>query len=208
MLFRSLHSPGFRVKVLWDNAQLVAARHFPIKSPWLQPHLGSDADKFVGVVWRWRSSYRHEASSVVHPFFWLRDGCCLFDPFGDFPSATNNVKPALGGVAAAARRRHGLEVEDEGHLKVLVVISFLLRCFVPFGVSFNDRVLFAKKMIDISPFLNLFARKLSRFLFVYLCKMFERLDQTRHVPRKLNVHMSGLFWRLNFRFGGFKNAYT
>jgi hypothetical protein len=26
----------------------------------------------------------------------LRDGCGLLDPFGDFPSAPNNVKPALG----------------------------------------------------------------------------------------------------------------
>ena len=39
---------------------------------------------------------------------------------GYFPSATTNVKLALGG--AAVRRRHGLEVEDEGHLKNLVVI--------------------------------------------------------------------------------------
>jgi hypothetical protein len=52
----------------------------------------------------------------------LRDGCGLLDPFGDFPSATNNVRPAQGGAAAAARRRHGLKVEDEGHLKDFVVI--------------------------------------------------------------------------------------
>ena len=49
----------------------------------------------------------------------LRDGCGLLDPFDDFPSASNNVRPALGGAAAAARRRHGWEVEDEGHLKDL-----------------------------------------------------------------------------------------
>jgi hypothetical protein len=52
---------------------------------------------------------------------YLRDGCGLFDPFGNFPSATNNVRPTPGGAAAAARCQHGLEVEDEGLLKDLVV---------------------------------------------------------------------------------------
>jgi hypothetical protein len=37
-----------------------------------------------------------------------------------------NVRPTQGGAAAAARRRHGLEVEDEGLLKDLVVISIFL----------------------------------------------------------------------------------
>jgi hypothetical protein len=55
--------------------------------------------------------------------------------FGDFPSATNNFRPALGGAAAAARRRHGLEVEDKGHLKdfavifVFVEVFCIVRCF-------------------------------------------------------------------------------
>jgi hypothetical protein len=40
----------------------------------------------------------------------LWDGYGLLDPFGDFPSATNNVRPTQGGAAAAARRRHDLEV--------------------------------------------------------------------------------------------------
>jgi hypothetical protein len=57
----------------------------------------------------------------------LWDGCGLFDPFGDFPSATNNVRPTQGGAAAAARRRHGLEVEEEGLLKDLVVLFVFLR---------------------------------------------------------------------------------
>jgi hypothetical protein len=67
--------------------------------------------------------------------FFFRDGCGLLDPFSDFPSATNNVRPTQGGAAAAARRRHGLEVEDEGLLKDLVVIFVFLemlctvRCF-------------------------------------------------------------------------------
>jgi hypothetical protein len=66
----------------------------------------------------------------------LRDGCGLLDPFGDFPSATNNVRLTQEGAAAAAHRRHGLEVEDEGLLKDLVLILIFLevlctvRCFL------------------------------------------------------------------------------
>ncbi|XP_071683790.1 uncharacterized protein [Lolium perenne] len=56
----------------------------------------------------------------------LRDGCGLFDLFGDFLSATNNVMPTQGGAAAAVRHRHGLEVEDEGLLKDLIVIFVFL----------------------------------------------------------------------------------
>jgi hypothetical protein len=54
------------------------------------------------------------------------DGCGLFDPFGDFPSATNNVRSTHGGGAAAAHRRHGLEIEDEELLKGLVVVFIFL----------------------------------------------------------------------------------
>jgi hypothetical protein len=65
----------------------------------------------------------------------LRDGCGLLDPFGNFPSATNNVRPTQEGATAAACRRHSLEFEDEGLLKDLVVIFIFLgvlcivRCF-------------------------------------------------------------------------------
>jgi hypothetical protein len=52
----------------------------------------------------------------------LWDGCGFLGPFGDFPFATNNVRPAMRGAAAVAHRRHGLEVEDEGHLKNFDVI--------------------------------------------------------------------------------------
>jgi hypothetical protein len=52
--------------------------------------------------------------------------------------------PTQGG--AAARRRYGLGVEDEGHLKNLIVIFVLLRCFVLFDISLNARVLFEKKL--------------------------------------------------------------
>jgi hypothetical protein len=46
-------------------------------------------------------------------------------------------------VAAAARRRHGLEVEHEGHLMNFAVIV-LLRCFLLFDICLNARVLFEK----------------------------------------------------------------
>jgi hypothetical protein len=59
----------------------------------------------------------------------LRGGCGLVDPFGDFPFATNNVRPTQGGAAAMARRRHGLKVEDEGILKDLIVIFVFLKVF-------------------------------------------------------------------------------
>jgi hypothetical protein len=68
----------------------------------------------------------------LHRWFILRlcfqDRCGLLGLFGDFwLSATNNVRPALGGVAVAARRRHGPEVEDEGHLKDFdVIFNFLM----------------------------------------------------------------------------------
>jgi hypothetical protein len=48
---------------------------------------------------------------------------------------------AHGGAAAVVRRRHGLKVEDEGFLKNFVVISFFLRCFVLFDVSFNTSLI-------------------------------------------------------------------
>ena len=59
----------------------------------------------------------------------LWDGCGFLDPFGDFPSATNNVRPVLGGAAAAGRHRPGLEVEDEGHLKDLAIVFVFVEVF-------------------------------------------------------------------------------
>jgi hypothetical protein len=60
----------------------------------------------------------------------LRDRCGLLGPFSDFTSATNIAMPALGGAAAAAHRRHGLEVEDEGHLKDFDVIFVFVEMFL------------------------------------------------------------------------------
>jgi hypothetical protein len=65
----------------------------------------------------------------------LRGGCGFLDPFGYFPSATNNVRPTQGEAAAAAHHRQGLKVEIEGLLKNLVLIFVFLgvlctaRCF-------------------------------------------------------------------------------
>jgi hypothetical protein len=81
--------------------------------------------------WLWGYSDHQGASSLLR----LRDKCVLLDPFGDFPSITNNARPTQRGAAAATRRRHGLEVEDEGLLKDLVIIFVFLevlctvRCF-------------------------------------------------------------------------------
>ena len=107
-----------------------------IMSPRLQSQLDGDVEKPVGVVWFSRGSSGGGDLQIVMEFhrrfillLRLWDRCGLFDPFGDFLSATNKVKPVLGGAAAAARRRHGLEVEDEGHFKNLVVIFVLFELF-------------------------------------------------------------------------------
>jgi hypothetical protein len=65
----------------------------------------------------------------------LRGGCGLLDPFDDFPSATNDVRSSQGGATMAACRRHGLEVQDEGHLTGFIVVFVFVevlcnaRCF-------------------------------------------------------------------------------
>jgi hypothetical protein len=116
---------------LWvyrGGIQVVVVAPRAIRSPGLQPHLGGNVERLVGVVWSSRISSGCVDLRIVkelHRQFFLllrlRDGCGLLDPFGDFPSATNNVRPTQGGAAAAARCQHGLEVEDEGLLKDLVV---------------------------------------------------------------------------------------
>jgi hypothetical protein len=50
----------------------------------------------------------------------------FFDPFSDFSSAANNIRPTQSEATAAARRRHDLEVEVERLLKDLVIIFVFL----------------------------------------------------------------------------------
>jgi hypothetical protein len=127
------------VKVWWDGAQVVAAASSPIMSPRLQPHLGGD----VEMVWSSKTFSSCGDLRIIkelHRWFILllrlRDRCGLLGPFSDFPSATNNVMLALDGAAAAARHGHGLEVEDEGHLKdfdvifVFAEVFCTVRCFL------------------------------------------------------------------------------
>jgi hypothetical protein len=126
----------FRVKVCRGGAQVVVAAPCAIRSPRLQPHLDDNVERLVEVVWSSRFLSGCGDLWIVkelHRQFFLllrlRDGGGLLDPFGDFPSATNNVRPTQGGAVAAARRRHGLEVEDEGLLKDFVVIFVFLGVF-------------------------------------------------------------------------------
>jgi hypothetical protein len=123
----------FRVKVCRDGAQVVVAAPRTIRSPRLHPHLDGNVARLMGVVWSSRilSSCRdlQIVKELHRQFFFLLclwGGCGLLDPFGDFPSTTNNVRPTQGGEAVAACRRHGLEVKDEGLLKDLVVIFIFL----------------------------------------------------------------------------------
>jgi hypothetical protein len=123
----------FRVKVCRDVAQVVAMAPRAIRSTRLQLHLGGNIERLVGVVWSSRISSVYVDLRIVkelHRQFFLLlrlwNGCGLLDPFGDFPYTTNNVRPTQGGLTVAARRRHGLEVEDEKLLKDLVVIFIFL----------------------------------------------------------------------------------
>jgi hypothetical protein len=101
----------FRVKVCKGEVQVMVAVPQAIRSPWLQPHLGGNVKRLVGVVWSsWILSGCGDLRIVkeLHRQFFLllclRDGCGLLDPFGDFPSATNNSRPTREGAAAAAPR--------------------------------------------------------------------------------------------------------
>jgi hypothetical protein len=120
----------------------VAAASSSIKSSRLQPYLNGEVDKLVGVLWSSRTCFGCGNLWIVKELYQrsilllrLRDGYGLLGPFDDFPFATNNVRPALEGAAAATRHRHGLEVEDEGHLKdfdvifVFVEVFCTIRCF-------------------------------------------------------------------------------
>jgi hypothetical protein len=99
---------------------VVVAAPRAIRSPRLQPHLVGNVERLVGVVWSSRIPFGCGDLQIIkelHRRFSLLlrlwERCGLLDPFGDFPSAINNIRPTQGGATAAARHRHGLEVEDE-----------------------------------------------------------------------------------------------
>jgi hypothetical protein len=121
----------FRIKVCRGSAHVVVAAPRAIWALQLQPHLGGNVERLVGVLWSSRISYGCEDLRIikelhVFPLLCLRDECGLLDPFDNFPFATNNVRPTQGGAAVVTHRRHGLEVEDEGLLKDLVIIFVFL----------------------------------------------------------------------------------
>jgi hypothetical protein len=128
---------------------VVAAASFSLrKFSQLQLHLDSSVKKLVGVVLSSRTSSDCGDLQIVKKLhrrsillLHLRDGCGLLGPFGDFPSATNNVRSALGGAVAAVRRRQSLEVEDEEHLKDFDVMLVFFKCSILFIISFNTKVL-------------------------------------------------------------------
>jgi hypothetical protein len=95
----------FKVKVCRGDAQVVVATPRAIKSPQLQPHLGGNIERLVGVVWCSRILSSCGDLWIVkelHRQFFLllrlRNGYGLLDPFGDFLSATNNVRPTQGAI--------------------------------------------------------------------------------------------------------------
>jgi hypothetical protein len=144
----------FRVKVCRGGAQVVMVAPRAIRSPGLQPHLGSNIERLVGVVWSSRISSGCGDLRIVkelHRQFFLllrlRDGSGLLEPFGDFLYVTNNVRTTQGGAATAAPHRHSLEVKDEGLSKDLIVIFVFLGCFVLFVISINARFLFAQRSL-------------------------------------------------------------
>jgi hypothetical protein len=115
---------------------VVAVASLSIKSPRLQPHLNSDVEKLVRVVGSSMTSSgcgdRRIIKELHRRFILLlrlQDGCDLLGPFGDFLSVTNNAMLALGGAVVLMCRRHGLEVEDEGHLKDFDVIFIFVEMF-------------------------------------------------------------------------------
>jgi hypothetical protein len=90
----------YRVKVCGSDTQLEVAAPSAIRSPRLQPHLGGNVERLVGVMWYSRFLSGCGDLWIVkelHDQFFLllrlSVGCGSLDLFGDFPSATNNVRP-------------------------------------------------------------------------------------------------------------------
>jgi hypothetical protein len=89
---------------------------------------------------------------LLHP----QDRCGLFDPFDDFPSTTNNVKDLDWEFP-----RISLKMKDFS--RISLEFSFFLGCFVMLVVSFNSRVLFAKKKIITEKYLGVVSDLLPPF---------------------------------------------
>jgi hypothetical protein len=101
----------FRLKVCRDDVQVAVVASRPIRSSRLQPHLDGNIERLVGVVWSSRISSGCGDLRIVKELYrqfflllCLRDGCGLVNPFSDFPSTTNNVRPTQGGAVVAVRR--------------------------------------------------------------------------------------------------------
>jgi hypothetical protein len=63
------------------------------------PHLGGNVERLMKVVWCLRILFGCGDLPIVkelHQLFFLlrlQDGCGLLDPFGDYLSTTNNIRP-------------------------------------------------------------------------------------------------------------------
>jgi hypothetical protein len=95
--------------------------------------------------WLWGSLDNQGASSMVTSSFSFPRQMWSSDPFGDFLSAANNVKPTQGGATVVPHYRHGLEVEDEGNLKDFFVISIFIEVLWNVIRFFIARFLFTKR---------------------------------------------------------------
>jgi hypothetical protein len=87
---------NLRIKVCRGGAQVVVATPRAVRSPRLQPHLGGNVERLVGVVWSSRFSSccgdLRIVKELYRQFFLLLrlwDRCGPLDSFGDFSAATN-----------------------------------------------------------------------------------------------------------------------
>jgi hypothetical protein len=97
----------FRVKVCRSSTQVVVAPPRAIRSPRLQPYLGGNIERLVGVVWSSRilSGCRDlRIIKELHRQFFLllrlRDGCGLLTC-----SATSRLQPTTSGRLREERQR-------------------------------------------------------------------------------------------------------
>jgi hypothetical protein len=117
-------------------------------SPQLQPHLGSNVKRLVGVVWSSRISCGCGIFGSSRSFI---DSSSFFFVFGTNVAVLTHLSTSYPQPTTSDRlreerqRRRDINTVWRLLLKDLVVIFVFLGCFILFGVSFNARVLFAKK---------------------------------------------------------------